>query len=357
MSCEGCTDAQKAAIEGCSGCASETDAESIPTSFAGNPSGEQAWQSMSASCAGLSDSLAADKIALDEVAAIAAQVAERAQMKEALCMSMSSQLIGVHEELAAARHDLAESKAMRSRETAFAQQASQSRSALEAELERHAAQVQQLQGELDVERAKRTAAEGIAAAGQAQAKQQQAVAGGVLLKIKKLESDLAAANERAATEASSAAAAAKRAESAEAAAKALQLELQRARELIEAAATNKATGDRQLVSAERAAAGLSKKHEKELSAAHQACAAASEECLRVRKRNEALERELGNLRERCGLDRKSGLADTGTVLGNLEQMEEMIAADASAVLQDAAKLNAGESQRFGHSRTRVGSTQ
>ena len=36
----------------------------------------------------------------------ALQVAERAQMKEALCTSMASQLIGVHEELAAARNDL-----------------------------------------------------------------------------------------------------------------------------------------------------------------------------------------------------------------------------------------------------------
>uniref|UniRef100_A0A7S0Q5P3 Uncharacterized protein n=1 Tax=Coccolithus braarudii TaxID=221442 RepID=A0A7S0Q5P3_9EUKA len=61
----------------------------------------------------------------------------------------------------------------------------------------------------------------------------------------------------------------------------------------------------------------------QLATTQQLCIAAKDECTRVRRRNENLERELASLRERVGL-MPDGTCGMDGILGNIEHMERMM---------------------------------
>ena len=61
-----------------------------------------------------------------------------------------------------------------------------------------------------------------------------------------------------------------------------------------------------------------------LEEAKRRCATAGDECVRVRRRNTQMERELASLRQRCGIDSGGGMDE---VMESLEQMEALVKAD------------------------------
>ena len=164
-----------------------------------------------------------------------------------------------------------------------------------------------LQAELEAEQARRLAAEGSSAS-------QAAVSSGMGLKARKLEEQLAQAVQLHGELAAAADQAAERAARAEALAAREQQAARRAAAELGALREQSAAEAAARVALEGAKTALSK----QLAEAQRLCAAAGEECARVRKRNEQVERQLAAEAER----RKATGVDQ--VLDDLEQLEGLV---------------------------------
>lgn len=313
--------------------------------------------SMSHALDGLSHDTQVQRRLNEDMDAIAAQVAEREVQRLSLCAALAEGLGGVHEELAAARAALEQSQRLRSHETNLAQQAHAQAQALEARAVEAAAERERLASELEAEQARRAAAEG-AGRGQIQQTQQaQAFATGARfvalgieraaarlrnrsrharaarvlcsyrvaphrLKLAKVEAD-------AQREAARADTAEQRAEAAEQRAAAAE---QRAAVAEQRAATAEHAASEERARAQPAARQAREQRDtqrEKLEDALRACKLATDECERVRRRNEQLERELSLLKQRLGELRAEeggggggGLDEVFNSLGEMETIME-----------------------------------
>mmetsp|Transcript_14460 Transcript_14460/g.31005 ORF Transcript_14460/g.31005 Transcript_14460/m.31005 type:complete len:323 (+) Transcript_14460:322-1290(+) len=266
-----------------------------------------------------SQSLAEERESLTETSAMLAKLFARTADKEMLCSAaldagneLSAHAVQLHDALEA-------SLAARVYDATLAQQTHAAKDSLERQLAACNQSLQTCEQELAAERARRKAAEGSSASCQAQAKAQQAVASGVVLKLQMLE-------KQAAESGSAVAAERRRADAAEARAAQAEAALRKASEALSSLREEAASTAARARGLEASMQETNKQQQSELLRTQRLCVDAKEECARVRRRNEQLERELASFRARCGIESSGGAkVDIGEVMGNLEQMESLMA--------------------------------
>ena len=293
---------------------------------------------------GLGAAAPREAAALDELSRLNQLARQRQAERESLFASLADDVPSLEAALLETRRELAEAQLQRSGEAALAQQLQQRLAVRDAQAHEQAAELRRLQArpctapapplhhpctapapppfhlrhrhccvlrllqaELEAEQARRLAAEGSSAS-------QAAVSSGMGLKARKLEEQLAQAVQLHGELAAAADQAAERAARAEALAAREQQAARRAAAELGALREQSAAEAAARVALEGAKTALSK----QLAEAQRLCAAAGEECARVRKRNEQVERQLAAEAER----RKATGVDQ--VLDDLEQLEGLV---------------------------------
>ena len=257
--------------------------------------------------AGLSSARRDEVAALEDLTRVSQLAQQRQAEKDRLCASLVDDLAALQQALLEARQELAEEQRLRAGEAALAQQAQQKLAARDAQVQEQAAVLKRLEAELQAEQTRRQAAEGSSQA-------QQAVATGMGMKARKLEAQVeeqAQAQVRLQAAAEQAEARAVRAE------ELARREQQRGRSAVAELGALKEQREAD-AAARQTLEGAKATLAKQLAEAQKLCLMAGEECSRVRRRNEQLERQVANelaRRQATGVDQ---------VLEDLEQLEGMM---------------------------------
>ena len=228
----------------------------------------------------------------------------------------------MHEELASCRAALAAAAQQRQSDAALLQQAQTQLRQAQSQASIAENDAGALRHELEAEQAKRCNVEGASQSHVLQAQQAQALAAGARMKLAKTEGDALRERQRAEIAERAAADAVAHVAAAEAEATHAANALRGFKQQLEAEQLARTAAERQ--------AQLSSE---KLEAALKTCKQATDECGRVRRRNEQLEREVAALKQRLGeelggcgcgggADGVGGAGGLGEVFENLESMEQ-----------------------------------
>ena len=257
---------------------------------------------------GLALAISSDQTAFAEMAALASQAAKRTALRDVLHAGIEQDIATLQTCLIGRQDALDELQQQRARDAAAVREGE----------EAHRADIKQLTAALEAERAARAAAEGKGARDLEQAKSQQAVMSGVMLKMRNLEAELKTA--RSAVNATEGLAEALRAARDELHAITQRHRAeQQASEAAQREALQRALSERERIERDLEVATRGLEEAKRL------CATAGDECVRVRRRNTQMERELASLRQRCGVEPGGGGMEE--VMESLDQMEQLVKTD------------------------------
>ena len=252
---------------------------------------------------------------------IAADAEARAEQKELLCASLVDGVDRLQAEVVRLRDALAESEQRRLRQAEMARRSEEQRASIEERAGSALGELKRLQDELAAEQARRAAAEGSGAANLQKGQQSETMLTAARLKCTKLEASARQEAERADAAAEAVAEAAARADAAERRRHAASAAASKAESELDAlmAKLETETAARQAVEREAEA------RRRQLDEATRACGLATDECARVRRRCELLEREVATLKGRLG-DELGGGGGVGIdeVFRNLGQMESLV---------------------------------